>query len=141
MAIFRVLRQANCCSHAKFTIDANHVIKKDRPQIPVIEDSCISGRLPYCVYARAPQLPLPNALTYSIATQLQGKTNVAIGPDSLGAITRSAKKGIKKTTPTAKPETTRNEGGIASIDSNFHIETIPTIMLAKQRINKPEPTF
>jgi len=29
MTVFLNLRQTNCCSHAKFVIDANHVIKKD----------------------------------------------------------------------------------------------------------------
>jgi hypothetical protein len=80
-------------------------------------------------------------LRYSKAVQLHGKTKVDRNEGILCATRGSVTNGRKKTTPTAIPETTLNVGGMASIESNFHIEATPTIMLAKQRVSSPVLIF
>jgi hypothetical protein len=46
IAPFRNLFQVKFWAHIQLTRDANQVIKKEIPQMPVTEVSCINGRLP-----------------------------------------------------------------------------------------------
>ena len=64
--------------NAQFTADANQVIKKPMPHIPVTDTSCINGRLPYWVYASENQLPVKSQeeRRNSIVIHATGNTKV-----------------------------------------------------------------
>jgi len=61
-------------SHSGFPADALHPIRKVTPHKPVTESNCNNGRLPYCEYGVANQVPNgPSDRRYSIEVRSSGQ--------------------------------------------------------------------